>query len=430
MTIVLALLLGVPSSADPPNIILLLVDDAGVEAFSCYDSDSYNTPNIDKLAADGVRFTQCHAQPLCTPTRVKLLTGKSNIRNYERFSVLPPGETTIAHQLQDAGYATAAVGKWQLLAAEHYQWAGAGSTPQQAGFDEHCLWQVDKVGSRYHDPNIVVNGEYLDDTQGQYGPDIFADHAIEFMRHQTEANKPFFLFYPAALVHDPFVPTPNSEDPECKDRQQNFADMVVYLDEIVGRLTDSIDDLAIADNTIFIFVGDNGTSRRIHSIRNGHPVQGGKGLPTDRGTHVPLIVRWPANSPAGAVCDDLIDMSDFFPTALEAAGAEPPKEIDGRSFLPQLRGEQGDPRDWIHIYYNPRPERENFPMHWFVRDHRWKLYRDGRLFDLTADPEEAQPIAPEQDSPESGEARARLTPAFDEFPEHPERIEQEFWKLP
>ena len=420
--------LGAVAHASPPNIILFLVDDAGVEAFSCYAGDSYGTPNIDRLAAEGVRFTQAHAQPLCTPSRVKLLTGQSNIRNYWRFSVLPKGETTIAHHLQRAGYATGVVGKWQLHAAEQYQWAGAGATPEQAGFDEHCLWQVDKLGSRYHDPTIVVNGEYLEDTAGRYGPDIFADHAIDFMRRHTAANTPFFLFYPNVLVHDPFVPTPDSADPRSKDRQGNFADMVAYLDRIVGRVTDATADLGIADDTIIIFVSDNGTHRSIRSMRHGRQVQGGKNTATDRGTHVPLIVRWPGQVIAGHSCDDLIDLSDIMPTVLEAASVDLTGPIDGRSFLPQLGAEDGSPRDWIHIYCNARPERANFPLHWFVRGHRYKLHRDGRLFDLLDDPDETSPILAPDDTPQSAQARARLEAAFATFPALPQAIEAQLSK--
>ena len=214
------------SAATPPNVVVFLVDDAGVEVFGCYGGESYETPRIDQMAREGVLFTRCHSQPLCTPSRVKLLTGRSNIRNYERFSVLRRDETTIADLLGAGGYRTGVVGKWQLLAAKHYPWAGTGSTPEDAGFTEHCLWQVDLLGSRFANPKIVVDGVYLEDTKGQYGPEVFVDHAIDMMREAAEAEEPFFLFYPAALVHDPFVPTPNSSDPTSKDIQRNFADMM------------------------------------------------------------------------------------------------------------------------------------------------------------------------------------------------------------
>ena len=418
--------------AGSPNVVLMLIDDAGIEAFSCYGSESCATPNIDRLASEGVRFTQMHAQPLCTPSRVKMLTGKSNLRNYWRFSVLLPGERTIAHEFREAGYRTAAVGKWQLLANASYAWANAGSTPEQAGFDEHCLWQVTEQGSRYHDPNLVVNGERLQGTWGRYGPDIFVTHAIDVMSRAKASGTPFFLYYPLALTHDPFVPTPDSDDPSSTDLPSNFRDMVTYLDDVVGRMSAALDDLGLADDTIVLLTSDNGTSRAIRLVRNGKEVRGGKSTPTDQGTHVPMIVRWPGHAIAGSTCDDLVDLSDIMPTLLEAAGIAlpPPGTLDGRSFLPQVRGERGTPRDWIHIYCNARPERDGVPVHWFVRSHTHKLYRDGRLFDLEHDPDETTPVLPEQDTPDLAEARATLRLAFDEFPEHPVRIEPEHWKEP
>ena len=165
-------------------------------------------------------------------------------------------------------------------------------------------------------------------------------------------------------------------------------------------------------------------------MRNGAEVIGGKTTSTDRATHVPLIVHWPGTAPSGTVCDDLIDLSDILPTALDAASIEMPTDIvlDGRSFLPQIRGEAGEPRDHIHIYSNPRPERPGFRIDWFVRDARWKLYADGRLYDLEADPEELEPIDPEAGG-EAGEARSRLTDIFMQYPAYPERIAPEHWKI-
>ena len=157
----------------PPNVVLIFADDVGVEAFGCYGGTSYDTPNLDALAAGGMRFTHCYSQPLCTPSRVKLMTGKSNQRNYVSFSILDPGERTFAHMARDAGYATAVAGKWQLLGWEGYgEWAGRGSTPAQAGFDSWCLWQVEELGKRYWDPTLDVDGELMKKIEGVYGPDL------------------------------------------------------------------------------------------------------------------------------------------------------------------------------------------------------------------------------------------------------------------
>jgi len=136
----------------PPNIILIMADDLGYECLGSYGSTSYKTPVLDELAATGMRFEHCYSQPLCTPSRVKVMTGKYNSRNYTVFGSLDPKETTFAHVLKKSGYATCAAGKWQLYGG------GSGTSPEQAGFDEHCLWQVKDRGSRYSDPTVLENG--------------------------------------------------------------------------------------------------------------------------------------------------------------------------------------------------------------------------------------------------------------------------------
>ena len=152
---------SVSAPTERPNVILIMADDVGYECFGCYGSRQYQTPNIDRLAREGMRFTHCYSQPLCTPSRVKLMTGLSNVRNYSAFSVLNPDQRTIGHHMQAAGYRTFIAGKWQLLGAEQYakQFRKKGTWPRDAGFDEFCLWQVDKLGSRYWGPLLNINGE-------------------------------------------------------------------------------------------------------------------------------------------------------------------------------------------------------------------------------------------------------------------------------
>jgi len=411
-------------AADRPNIILIMADDVGVEGFGCYDGTSYDTPVIDALARDGVRFTQCHSQPLCTPSRVKIMTGRSNIYNYRHFGIMDPDEPTFGPMMRQAGYATAVAGKWQLYGAENYgELAGTGMHPREAGFDEYCLWQIDRLGSRYWDPLIERNGRVLDDVASRYGPDIFCDFICDFM--QRNQDKPFFIYYPMALVHNPFVPTPDSADRESKDRQKNFADMVAYMDRIVGRIIDQLDRLGLRENTMILFTADNGTNRNITSMMGEIAVRGGKGRTIDAGTHVPLVVNWPAGARAGSACDDLVDFSDILPTMAQAAGIEPVAaglQPDGRSFLPQIEGEAGAPRQWIFCYYNPRPGRKGFPEQRFARDERWKLYGDGRLFDLNDDPQEKEPLDPRAEDGTAAEARRKLQAAIDSFPRRPQKI--------
>lgn len=411
-------------SRTKPNIILIMADDIGYECFGAYGSQSYKTPNIDRLAAEGVRFTHCYSQPLCTPSRVKLMTGRSNIRNYSSFSILDPNEKTFGHMLQRAGYKTAVAGKWQLYGAQHYnELAGTGMHPRDAGFDEYCLWQVERLGSRYWNPRIERNGKILPATKDKYGPDIFCDFIGEFL--EKHKDEPMFVYYPMALPHNPFVPTPNSAERDRKRGPANFADMVAYIDTIVGRIDGKLKELGIRDNTLLIFTADNGTNRNIKSRLAGVTIKGGKGLTTDAGTRVPLVASWPGRAAKGRVCTDLVDFSDFLPTLAELAGARPlgGATLDGRSFLPQLKGEKGNPRDWIYCYYNPRPGKKRFPERRFARDQRWKLYGNGRLYDLRDDVLEQQPIAKGQGGVDAAAARRKLRAALDTMPKRPAKID-------
>lgn len=397
------------------NIILIMADDIGYECFGCYGSASYKTPVLDGMAAAGIRFEHCYSQPLCTPSRVKIMTGQYNFRNYTNFGVLDPKQKTFGHLLQGCGYATCVVGKWQLYGSvnQSAEVRGAGSMPEQAGFDEHCLWQVKERGSRYKDPVVVQNGRNLEGLEGRYGPDVFCDYAIDFIeRHKA---KSFFLYFPMAIVHNPFVPTPDSEDWKNETHKNNnkyFADMVTYMDKIVGRIIARVDELGLSENTLVIFTGDNGTNKDIKSkMSDGQIIKGDKGNTTDAGTRVPLIARWPGEVPAGKVCGDLVDFSDFVPTFAEMTGASPPEGmiIDGQSFLPQLRGKQGKPRKWIFCHYDPKWLGRKEAVR-FIRDKRWKLYGNGNLFDVPTDTMEQNP---NPSGPEAASARKQLQDVLD-----------------
>jgi arylsulfatase A len=338
------------------------------------------------------------------------MTGMSNLRNYKFFSILDPGERTFGPMMKEAGYATAVAGKWQLYGTEKYgERMATGTHPQNAGFDEYCLWQVDRLGSRYWDPTIIRNGRLLNDVQGKYGPDLFCDFILDFM--ERKRNKPFFIYYPMALVHNPFEPTPDSADRGSKIKAQNFADMLAYMDKTVGRIVSGLEALGLRENTLLIFTSDNGTNKNITSTWKGRKVKGGKGQTTDAGTHVPLVVSWPLHASKGKVCDDLVDFSDVLPTLAEASGARPPKDLDGMSFLHQIRGRKGKAREWIFCYYHPRPSRDDTQAVWFARDKRYKLYDDGRLYDLEKDPGEKDPLADEA----GAEVRAKLKEAIDSY---------------
>jgi arylsulfatase A len=365
------------------------------------------------LAARGVRFTHCYSTPLCTPSRVQLLTGKYNFRNYTQFAHLDLREATFADLLKGAGYRTCIAGKWQL--------AGDEQAPHEIGFDEYCLWQAaGRRGSRYAEPVIIENGKWRDDTRGKYGPNVVCDYVLDFInRHQ---DRPFLAYYPMVLPHAPHEPTPLSQP--GRDEQGYFADMVAYMDRNVGRIVQRLDELKLSERTIVIFTGDNGTNRRIRSRLGDQAIRGGKGTPTVAGTHVPLIVRWHGQSQAGTVNDGLIDFTDILPTLCDAAGIALPREesFDGASFLPQIRGRPGTPRSSVFCYYEPK--HGNFGKAVYAHDKRWKLYDDGRFFDLIADPAEKSPIAddPTLDSTADAQAaRRRLQAMLDQMAQEADR---------
>ena len=404
--------------AEKPNVIMILCDDVGFECFSAYGSREYSTPRLDALAADGIRFDNCHSTPLCTPSRVNLMSGKSNVFNYFDFGVYPKSEPTFANYFKANGYATAVAGKWQLLTAQ------GGITPEQAGFDTHCLWNIPGGGrERYWDPSLVQDGKLLELADRSYGPDITTDFLVDFIN--TNRDKPFLAYFPMILPHNPFPVTPDSVDPKSTNPKQNFIDMVQYIDKNVGRLEDTLKKLGIRRNTLIIFTGDNGTNSQLTSQLNGRQIQGGKGYTHDYGTHVPLIVNWPGRVTGGTVNDDLICFSDLFPTMVEAVGL-PKKKIsdgDGWSFWPQCQGKQGRQRDWIYCYYFPRPSSAKYNdkySHYevrFTRDKRYKLYDNGELFDTVNDVKEKHPIALGQGGQPAEVARTVLQKALDSYPD-------------
>jgi arylsulfatase A-like enzyme len=243
---------------------------------------------------------------------------------------------------------------------------------------------------------------------------------------EAHRDVPFFVYYPMALTHGPFNPTPESADWAEGDRLRSsakdyFGDMVEYMDRSVGRIVSKLDELGLREDTLILFFGDNGSPKETASMQNGKLVQGGKGLPTDAGTHVPFIANWKGVAPEGAVNEDLADSTDLYATILDAAGARPPEgaTIDGRSLLPEIRGEAGNPKDVILVWHDPRPGtgKENYTrLELFARDKRFKLYDDGRLYDVPADVLEERPIAEGQGRPEAEAARKKLREALDGVP--------------
>ncbi len=411
------------SVAAKPNIVLIMVDDFGYECVSANGGESYQTPNIDRLAASGMRFENCHVQPLCTPTRVQLMTGRYNVRNYIHFGKLPRTETTFGNLLKDAGYATGVCGKWQL--------GNETDSPQHFGFDESCLWQQTRRPPRYANPGLEYNGVPRDFHDGEYGPQLVNDFAIDFMdRHQDE---PFFLYYPMILTHSPFQPTPDSPNWDSSVSSESvqldvkhFADMTAFMDKMVGNIIAKLEELGIRDKTLVIFLGDNGTLGTITTRFKGGPYKGGKGSTNARGTHVPLIANWPAVMEFASVNQDLISSTDFLPTICDAAQVDVSPSVDGVSFLPQLRGEPGSPREWLYAWYSPR-QQQDLTVREFAFDHRFKLYRTGQFFDLVNDRFETKDLNQGRLRDDASAAREKLKAVLEQFDDaRPAELDQQF----
>lgn len=375
----------------PPNIIFIMADDVGAECLQCYGGESYSTPNLDNLAKDGLLFTNAYTAPLCTPTRVQVLTGQYPFRNGwtggiweqpEDKQFLDPEVFNFARALKQAGYATAVSGKWQLGRFENHP-----DHLSQLGFDQHCMWTWMYDGpvpddvevetgnrlARFWNPGIWQNGRILKDVKGKYGPDIYSDFLLDFMEeHQSE---PFLLYYSMSLPHFPFVRVPGVE--EGKSRPENFKDMIEYMDMLVGKFVLKTEELGISDNTVIIFTGDNGTDREMTSVFKGRELQGEKGWLTDAGTRVPFLVKWPEVVQPGTVSDAMIDLSDMLPTFAEIAGAKIPDnhQLDGKSIVPILQGDKKQTRNWVFCQVNDN---------WFYRTKNYRLHSDGSFYYLPA----------------------------------------------
>ena len=407
MKIRIATLLGLclcATTQSKPNVVLIMADDVGWEAFGCYGAEDYETPNIDALAAKGVQFAHCYSLPICTPSRVQIMTGQYSFRNYTHFGYLNPKDKTFGHLMQQADYKTAIAGKWQLNGLyNRLPGHGDNTRPNKAGFDEYCLWQLTQVagkGERFWSPLLEHNGKVLSakENEGRYGPDILCDFICDFMERNKE--QPFFAYYPMVLVHGPFVPTPDTigdaprtqaANKRNKNKKANFVAMVNYMDKLVGRIVAKTEELGVAENTIILFTADNGTHPSITSQWNGRSIRGGKGGMKDMGTHVPLVAYWKNHTPNGKVLDDLLDFTDLYPTLAEAAGIELGGDdpVDGTSFLPQLQGKKGNPRDWVLCHYQPYWNKQPGQ---FARTTEFKLYRNGGFYAPADDLDEKKPL--------------------------------------
>ena len=371
------MLLLAPTSTNRPNIILVLADDLGLSRMSCYGGAPFQTPNLDQLASQGVRFERAYSMPICGPSRAALLTGKYPFRtgaiDNNSSEIEPQKNPTIALLLKQAGYATCAIGKLGQSAPEDDAHA-----PPRLGFDESMLWMGRGTPDRYWNPRYQRNSEVAQGKPTEYGPDLTHEFLVDFMeRHRTQ---PFFVYYSAVLTHEPLTRTPDS-----KDNAHLIQDMVSYQDKLMRRLANDLDRLALRTNTIILFTSDNGPDRTPLGSVRGAPMVGKKGDVGEGGVRTPLIVNCPALVPPGRVCPDLTDFTDLLPTVLELAQVKLPNglHLDGRSIAPQILGQPGKPRDWVYAQHGDR---------YFIADQHYKLYGDGRFVDISDSPIAEIPI--------------------------------------
>ena len=384
-----------------PNIIFILADDLGIGEVSCYGADNYKTPNIDKLAKGGIRFTHCYTPSLCGPSRATILTGRYLFRtgatNQDSTGLMEQSvETMMPAYLKSAGYITASIGKWGQLPLD----------PSDFGFDYYLRFRGSGVywSSQDKKTDYKVNGDPFFLKEKEYMPDIMHEHMVNFM--SKHRNDPFYIYYSMSHVHAEILPTPDSA-PDSKDI---YADNITYMDKLVGKLVTELERLNLREKTLLVFFGDNGTAGG-HSDRatiGGRRLSGQKGTMLEGGSLEPLIVNWPGVSPAEVVCDDLIDSTDFVPTLAEVAGAKLPQDkvLDGHSFNAKIHGKKGEQRDWIFI---------QLAGQWYVRDHKWKLNQQGELFDMNNAPFEENLVDANSKDPDAIAARRRLQAALDQL---------------
>ena len=404
----LSLLACVGSAAAPaapsdrrPNLLFILADDYGTGEVGCYGADHYHTPHLDQLARSGLRFTRVFTPSLCGPSRAQILTGqypfRSGATNQDATGRYTPAQwTMLPRVLKSAGYATAAIGKWGQLPLD----------PAAFGFDTYLTftgsgiyWNTQAKGRTY-----TVDGKKLDLRDREYMPDLMHRHAVEFL--ERNRDRPFYLYYSLSHVHNEILRTPDSA-PNSKDY---YTDNIVYMDKLVGQLLAELDRLHLRENTLIVFVGDNGTAtaRADRATIGGRRLSGAKGSMLEGGALVPLIVNGPGVTSAGRVVDDLVDTSDFFPTFVELARAQVPAglRLDGRSLAARFRGEAGQPREWAFNQLGNR---------WYVRSAGWKLNEKGELFDMSDAPFAERLVPADSADPAARAARAHLQAALDQL---------------
>ncbi|MBK3519249.1 sulfatase-like hydrolase/transferase [Carboxylicivirga marina] len=394
---------------NPPNILFVLLDDMGKEWVSEYGAEEIKTPTIDQLGQEGIIFENAYSMPQCTPSRVALLTGQYPWRNgwinhYDvprwghgaRFD--PELNPSYAKILQKAGYKTCAAGKWQIN-----DFRLEPTIMNDVGFDEYCMWTGYEEGipasaERYWDPYIHTK-EGSKTYKDQFGEDVFTDFIIDFMKGNKE--DPFMVYYAMCLPHGPLVPTPL--EPNVTNKMDKHKAMVKYTDYILDRLTNSLEELGLRENTIIIWTTDNGTAGNISGMRNGTKVKGGKTRLTENGINAPFIVNCPGLVPEGVKTTALMDFTDMLPTFADIAKADIPEEYitDGVSIADIIFGQSNQSKkEYIQaLGSNPALIKDKRVANTFtfrdrvLRDEQYKVFVNTSgeiyaLYDLINDPYE------------------------------------------
>ncbi|MCX8155432.1 MAG: sulfatase [Verrucomicrobiae bacterium] len=402
--------LPLQAAPERPNFIFILVDDLGWTDAGCYGSRFYQTPHLDRLAREGMRFTQAYAAcTVCSPTRAAILTGKyparlhltdwiaGHARPYARLKppawtkYLPAEELTLAEALKPLGYATASIGKWHL--------GGTNSYPEKHGFDFNLGGTDRGQPPSYFAPYKIAT--LPDGPAGEYLTDREAAEACRFI--EQNRARPFFLYLPHHAVHTPLQAKREVQEqylariqPGSRQTNAAYAAMVQSVDDSVGRILDKLAELKLAERTLIFLTSDNGG---LVPVTDNSPLRAGKGSAYEGGVRVIAIVKWPGVTPPGSVNDTPIISMDFYPTLLEIAGVplRPGQRMDGESLVPLLRGTgrlQRTALFWHYPHYHPGGAtpygaiREgDFRLVEFFEDHRLELY------DLKNDIGETQNLA-------------------------------------
>ncbi len=398
-----------PATAERPNIVYVMVDDAGWGDYGANGSEHIQTPVFDRMCAEGIRFTDHYAgSAVCAPTRSVLMTGLHSGHTRRRDNTatgaleefegrrplvfLEDEDLTVAEVVRQAGYVTAGIGKWGIGNP------GTSGSPDKQGFD-HFYGYLDQVHAHDHYTGWLWRDGAREEIEGNqdggrqvYVHDLFEQDTLRFVREHQDQR--FFLYLPYTLPHGKYeIPSdaPYGDRP-WPQRDKNYAAMVTRADQTVGRLLDLLEELGLDQRTIVFYTSDNGPNRAfLDNLDSNGPFRGTKRFLTEGGLRAPMAVRWPGQVPAGVVSDYVWSMTDWFPTACALAGAEPPASLDGQSVLPTLLGREQDPCafQYWEIHH---------PFQQAVRAGNWKAIRFGTLdpvalYDLEADPGEERDLA-------------------------------------